>query len=310
MKRRFTGFYTRLTGLFLLFLLAALSACETMQPMVDVATAVGVASGTLTQSQADSISRSTKAVSKTFEDITPEQEYYIGRAVAATVLYQYPPYEQPELNQYVNTVGQLLAQASNRPQTFGGYHFQVVDSEEINAFAAPGGFILVTRGMLRCCRTEDALAAVLAHEIAHVQNRDGLRAIKASRLTSALTIIAAEGAKQYGGQDLAQLTQLFEGSVGDVVNTLVVSGYSRDQERQADEAAVTILRAVGYNPYALVDMLTVMKSRLKPGGPGFAKTHPDPQDRIGTVQALVGSPGRTGPPASRQARFERALGSS
>jgi beta-barrel assembly-enhancing protease len=96
--------------------------------------------------------------------------------------------------------------------------------------------------------------------------------------------------------------------VSDVVNTLVVSGYSRDQERQADEAAIVILSRVGYNPSALVEMLTVMKSQLKAGGPGFAKTHPNPQDRINAIQALVGSPGKATPPPARQARFERALG--
>jgi beta-barrel assembly-enhancing protease len=292
----------------LLSAIVVLSACQAIQPMVDVATQVGVATGKITQSQAESITRGSQAVGKTFEDINPEQEYYIGRAVAASVLYQYRPSNQVELNRYVNTVGQTLAQASNRPQTFGGYHFQVVDSMEINAFAAPGGLIVVTRGMLRCCKTEDALAAVLAHEIAHVQNQDGLRAIKTSRLTSALTIIAAEGTKQYAGRNLAQLTQAFEGSVSDVVNTLVVSGYSRDQERQADEAAIVILSRVGYNPSALVEMLTVMKSQLKAGGPGFAKTHPNPQDRINAIQALVGSQTKATPSPARQARFEHALG--
>ena len=297
------------TGL-LVCAVIALSSCETMQPMVDVATAVGVASGKITQSQADSVTRSAKAIGDATAEITPEQEYYIGRAVAASLLFQYPPYSQAELNQYVNVIGQTLAQASNRPQTFGGYHFQVIETMEINAFAAPGGLILVSRGLLHCCKTEDALAAVLAHEIAHVQNQDGLHAIKTSRLTSAFTIIAAEGAKQYGGQNLAQLTQIFQESVGDVVNTLVVSGYSRDQERQADADAITILKRVGYNPYAMVDMLTVMKSRTKPGGAGFGKTHPDSQERITAIQALVGSPGKWSPPAARQARFERALGAA
>lgn len=285
----------------------ALSACETVKPMMDVATAVGVASGKITQSQADSLTRSAGAIGESSAEITPEQEYYIGRSVAASILYQYPPYSQAELNQYVNVVGQTLAQASSRPQTFGGYHFQVIDSMEINAFAAPGGLILVTRGMLRCCKTEDALAAVLAHEIAHVQNQDGLHAIKTSRLTAAFTIIAAEGAKQYGGQNLAQLTQIFQESVGDVVNTLVVSGYSRDQERQADADAVTILRRVGYNPYALVEMLTVMSSQIKPGGSGFGKTHPDSHERINAIRTLAGGSAKVSPPAGRQARFERAL---
>lgn len=289
-------------------LMAALTACETMQPVVAVGTALGVASGTITHGQAESITRSAKAVGKSFEDITTEQEYYIGRAVAANVLYQFRPFTNPELNRYVNMIGQTLAQASNRPQTFGGYHFQVIDSPEINAFAAPGGLILVTRGMLRCCKSEDALAAVLAHEIGHVQNQDGLRAIKSSRLTSAMTIIAGEGLKQATSGRMAELTQHFEGSVGDIVNTLVTSGYSRELERQADEAAITILKRVGYNPYALVDMLTVMKTQLKPGGAGFAKTHPDPQDRISQIQALAGSPSTAPPPAPRQARFQQTLG--
>ncbi len=294
----------------LIFAAIVLSACETMQPMVDVATAVGVASGKITQSQADSLSRSAKAVGESTAEITPEQEYYLGRAVAASLLYQYPPYSRAELNQYVNAVGQTLAQASNRPQTFGGYHFQVIDSMEINAFAAPGGLILVTRGMLRCCKTEDALAAVLAHEIAHIQNQDGVHAIKTSRLTAAFTIIAAEGAKQYGGQSLNQLTEIFQESVGDVLDTLVVSGYSRDQERQADAAAITMLRQVGYNPYAMVEMLDVMKSKTKPGGAGFGKTHPDAQERIDAIRSLAGAPGKVSPPAARQARFERALGAA
>lgn len=291
-------------------LIAALSACETMKPVVDVGTALGVKSGAITHGQAESITRSAQAVGKSFEDITPEQEYYIGRAVAANVLYQFRPFTNLELNRYVNMIGQTLAQASNRPQTFGGYHFQVIDSPEINAFAAPGGLILVTRGMLRCCKTEDALAAVLAHEIGHVQNQDGLRAIKNSRLTSAMTIIAGEGLKQATSGRMSELTQHFEGSVGDIVNTLVTSGYSRELERQADEAAITILKRVGYNPYALVEMLSVMKTQLKPGGTGFAKTHPDPQDRIGQIQALAGGPSTAPPPAARQARFQQTLGAS
>ncbi len=75
-------------------------------------------------------------------------------------------------------LGQSLVIFSDRPETFGGYHFLLLDSNEINAFAAPGGLILVTRGMLQCCANEDELAAVLAHEIAHVEKKHGLTAIK------------------------------------------------------------------------------------------------------------------------------------
>jgi predicted Zn-dependent protease len=296
-----------LLALSLLCALTVLTSCESMQPMLDMGAAIGVASGTISNDQANSITRTAKAVGKTFEDITPEQEYYIGRAVAATVLNRYRPYNQEALNLYLNDVGQSLAEASDRPETFGGYHFLVVDSLEVNAFAAPGGLILVTRGMLRCCKSEDALAAVLAHEIGHVQDRDGLRAIQTGRITTAFTVLAAEGAKNLAGPQVAQLTEAFEGSVTDVATTLMNSGYSRQLERQADEVAIVILKRVGYNPSALVDMLKTMKTQLKPGGMDFAKTHPDPEDRIREIQSLASSSTKIPPPAARQARFERAM---
>jgi predicted Zn-dependent protease len=285
-------------------LAAALCSCSTI---AQVGTSIGQAAGVLTPQQAESINRSAVAVEKTFQDITPEQEYYIGRAVAATVLGAYRPYGNPEATQYLNLLGQTLAQASDAPETFGGYHFIILDTDEINAFAAPGGFILVSRGMLRCCRSEDALAAVLAHEIGHVEGKHGLRAIRKGRLTAALTTLAAEGAKSFGGQELAQLTEAFEGTIGDITSTLMNSGYARALESQADQAAVKITRRVGYDPAALVDMLGQMKRNLKPGGHDFAKTHPDPEDRIADVRGMIGAAATTASPPARQERFERAL---
>jgi predicted Zn-dependent protease len=305
MKRYLSGRHF-LTAAFLSITLLAMIGCETLQPAIDMATTVGVSTGAISQGQADSISRSSKAVGKSFEDITPEQEYYIGRAVAATVLGSYKVYNNEATNHYVNTVGQTLAQASDRPETYGGYHFLVLDSSEVNAFAAPGGLILVTRGMLKCCKSEDALAAVLAHEIAHVQAQHGLRAIKRDRLTSAFTILATEGAKNLGGAQLAELTQAFEGSVSDVASTLMNSGYSRQLEEEADRNAVTIMRRVGYDPHALVSMLNEMQKQLKPGGLDFAKTHPDPQDRLQGIEALAG-PGQSAAPPARQKRFELSV---
>ncbi len=291
-----------------LFQVSLICGCETMQPVIDMGAAVGVATGTISQQQADSLKRTTTAFGKTFQDITPEQEYYIGRAVAATVFGQYRPYANEEANRYVNLVGQTLAAASDRPETFGGYHFQILDSEEINAVAAPGGLILVTRGMLRNCKNEDALAAVLAHEIAHIQGQHGLKAIKTSRLTSALTILAAEGAKNYGAPELAQLTEAFEGSVSDVVSTIMNNGYSRELERDADEAAIDLLKRVGYDPAALPAMLSVMDKRMTPGGPGFAKTHPDPKQRIQSIESQVRTASSAPAPLARRQRFERAMG--
>jgi len=290
-----------------LILWMIVSGCKTMDAVTDIGTSVGVASGVITETQAESIAKSAKAVAKTFEDFTPEQEYYIGRTVGAVILDKYKPYANQNANTYVNLIGQSLAKASDMPETFGGYHFLIQDSDEINALAAPGGLIFVTRGILKCCRHEDAVAAVLAHEIGHIQAKHGLQAIKKSRVTSAITTLGVEGAKTFGGEELAQLTDTFENSISDITATLVNKGYSRSFEHEADKAAVTILTRMGYDPYALIDMLKVMNTQLKPGGLDFAKTHPSPESRIADIQTLCEKPAGMVKPKVRQDRFMAAL---
>ncbi len=286
--------------------LALMVGCEAV---TEIGTQIAQEAGLIDEDQGESIKRSAAALEKTQEDLTPEQEYYIGRAVAAQVFQSYPPLDQPQANAYLNLLGQSLAVFSQRPETFGGYHFLLLDSDEINAFAAPGGLILVTRGMLACCEGENELAAVLAHEIAHVEGRHGLAAIEQGRLTEAFTIIAAESAKQFGSDDLADLTRQFEGCVSDVVMTLTTSGYSREQERQADAAAVTLLQQAGYPESAMITMLNRMDERLAhAGGLGFAKTHPSANERVSALQNQ-GVGGANASHAARQARFEKAMGS-
>jgi predicted Zn-dependent protease len=185
----------------------------------------------------------------------------------------------------------------------------IQNSDEINAFAAPGGFIFLTRGMLRCCPQEDAVAAVLAHEIGHVQYKHGLRAIKQSRVTSALTSLAIKGTKKYGDEDLAKLTETFEGSISDITKTLIVNGYSRSFEHQADLAAISMLQRTGYNPNGLVMMLNQMKTQLKPGRQDFAATHPSPDSRLAEIQKYVGTYPDVKSPQARQDRFKASLGS-
>ena len=253
--------------------------------------------------------KSGEAVAKSFEDITPEQEYYVGRAVGANILSLYKPYPEPKANDYLNLLGQTLAFASDRPETFGGYHFQILDSDEIDAFAAPGGLIFVSRGLLRCADSEDAAAAILAHEIGHVARQHGLQAIKNSRFKDAGLAIGKAAVEEYGSADLARVTSAFSSSIDDITATLVNSGYSRKAEAEADLAAVEILRRTGYDPNALVRMLETMKGRLPAGGPGFAKTHPDPADRIASIRDAVTAAGSPGPaPKSRQSRYQAALG--
>jgi predicted Zn-dependent protease len=291
-----------------MLVLFTVTACATIETATTLATAVGEHAGVISHSQAESVRKSTVAVSRSLEDFTPEQEYYIGRAVGAVVLSKYPAYANTQVNQYINTLGQTLAAASNKPEIFGGYHFVVLDSDDINAFATPSGLIFVTRGLIRCCPTEDALAAILVHEIGHVQLRHGMQSIEKARVTEALTVLAQEGAKTLGSREVAQLAETFSGAISDIANSMINNGYSRTFEYQADQASVVLVQRVGYNPEGLVDMLTVMETKLKPGGLDFAKTHPAPRDRITEIQSHNQTFTPVATPNIRQERFLKAIG--
>lgn len=283
------------------------SGCKTLGVVSEVGTTVGVASGTISESQAGAIKRSTAALVKSFEDITPEQEYYIGRSVGAVILSSYAVWHDEQATAYVNLLGQTLARYATHPESFRGYAFLLLDSDEINAFAAPSGFIFITRGMLTLCSNETELAAVLAHEIAHVSEKHGLKAIKKSRLTSALTTIAVEGAGAFAGGHLADLTKAFGGSIADISGTLMNNGYSRAFEREADAEAVTILQSCGYDPAGLVNMLAAMDKTLKPGAPDFASTHPAPRSRIDELIQMDVKEWKLPEHPVRQARFLTAM---
>ena len=282
-----------------------LAGCETLD---SVAKVVGNSDLIpVSTSQLNSLFKAGKAVAKSFESFTPEQEYYIGRTISTMVLEKYPAFENVPANYYLNVVGQTLAAASDRPATFGGYRFQIQNSKEINAFAAPGGFIFVTRGLLHCCRDEDALAGVLAHEIGHVQENHGLKAIRQSRITDALTIIGTEGANQFGSRELKTMTGIFSDTITDITRTLIVNGYSRSQERDADFAAVKILQRIGYSPQGLMQMLDQMKGRIKSGTPDFAKTHPAPKERIAYLEPSLGAYLPYNSPKQRKKRFNKFI---
>jgi len=292
-----------------LFLLSSSTyGCKIMEAITNFGTSIGVSTGAINESQANSIKKSSKAVARSFQDFTPEQEYYIGRSLGAIIVSKYKPYTNKKANMYINLLGQTLARASDRPEIFGGYHFLILESDEINAFATPGGFIFVTKGMLRCCKNEDAVAATLAHEIAHVQFKHGLQAIKKSRITAALMALVLEGGKLYGSEALSKLTQNFGDSISDITKTMINNGYSRSFERQADMASIGILKRLGYNPNSLVDMLNVMQKRLKPGGLDFANTHPSPSNRIADIQSSIGKYTVDKTSGARKARFVKALG--
>lgn len=284
-----------------------LCGCQGMGDLAALGSNIAAGAGIISQNQADSITRSARAVERSAEDITPEQEYYIGRTIGAMILETYRPYDNRRVNAYLNLMGQTLARMSDRPEIYNGYHFLALDSDDINALSAPGGFVFVTRGLLRCCRSEDAAAAVLAHEIGHVQMKHGLKAIQTSRITEAVAIIGVESAKSFSGADLASLTSVFEGAITDITKTLVNTGYGRGLEYEADAAAVTILKRVGYDPQGLADMLTVMRDRLVPGRADFASTHPSPDDRLAKITDGIGSYREPSETAERRRRFTNVL---
>jgi len=291
-----------------LFSLLIFCGCAAVETATTVATDIAVQRGTITKEQAASIRTGTTAVARSLEEFTPEQEYYIGRSVGAVVMTKYKALNDSKVNSYVNLLGQTLALASDTPELFAGYHFLVLDSDDINAFATPGGHIFITRGLIRCCRTEDELAAVLAHEIGHIQMRHGMKAIQKARMAEALTVLAREGVKTYGDEELIKLSNSFGDLISDITTTMINNGYSRSYEYEADTAAITILRRAGYQPGALVNMLQVMSKQLKPGGIDFARTHPSPQLRIMELQNNAGVSAAATAPDVRTKRFNTAVG--
>jgi beta-barrel assembly-enhancing protease len=295
-------------------MILALAGCSSLLSSFSASSLMDTAIGAAMGNQSDlekvgQLQKAGEAVSSAAQEITPEQEYYIGRAVAATVLSTYKPYANQKANDYLNTLGSGLALASVLPETFSGYHFLVLDTDDINAFGAPSGFILVSRGLLRCATTEDEVAAILAHEIGHVSLKHGLGAISTARWTEAGTQLLKFAAQNSDSQILRDLTASFGGVIGDIVKTMVTSGYSQDLEKQADLEAVRILHDVGYDPRALVRVLQTMETRLKPGAKDFAKTHPDPEVRVAYVGTAIAAQTAAATPsaAQRSARAARLL---
>lgn len=249
-----------------------------------------------------------KSATEAKQGFTYAQEYYLGRAIAANILSTYTLYEDPAATRYVTLVGQTVAAHSDMPQTYGGYCFFILDSDEVNAFAAPGGLIFITRGMLSACENEDQLAAVLAHEVAHVQARHGVELIKDSRWKKFGTEAVFLAASGYGGGDVAAAVGVFGDMVKDLSKEIMARGYGKKLEKEADTDALTILLRIGYEAHECVGLMENMESQFVRGGKDFAKTHPKPKDRIKTItKALKGEPGAVAVPPVRVSRFDAAL---
>ena len=218
------------------------------------------------------------------DEVLPEDAYFLGRAVAANIISRYQPWTQkPETTRYLNEVCAAVTVNSPIPEIYSGYHVMLLDAPELNAFATTGGHIFITRGLLEKLATEDALAAVLAHEIAHIQLQHSVDLIKYMRITRDLSNTADRAASVAArAASLSERQTLFDNAVRDVVTALVVNGYSQEQEFQADIYAVKLLAAAGYSPSSLIDVLTLLQNTA--GSGGFNSTHPSPARRIANVR--------------------------
>jgi len=282
-----------------------LSSCASFGTVAQIGAAVGQATGVINARTADAITKSGAAIGKAFEQITPEQEYYIGRAVAANVLTNYKiETDRPAMVIYLNQICNALIINSPRPEIFNGYHVNMLDTDEINAFSTPGGHILITRGLIDCTNSEDTLAAVLAHEISHIQLQHGLKAIKNSRITQALVVTGTSAASAAAGNyNLGEITSAFSDSINEIITTMVVNGYSQTQEFEADTNAMVLLSLAGYEPSSLIDMLKVLEKNQSSHPGGFNKTHPTPTQRIANAQKTVDSFNVADTSSYREARY-------
>ena len=250
----------------------------------------------------ETVKETSEALSKANEDIPPEEAYYLGRAVAGKVFGSYKRYKNTALDTYLNEICTALVINSKDPVLYNGYHVAVLDSNELNAFSTPGGHILITKGLVKCSNSEDSLAAVLAHEIAHIQLKPPLSAIKTSRNLEVLANAANTAMK--GKESEAAFAKCV-----DSITDNFSSGYSQQNEFNADTTALRLLNDTGYDPKAMLDMLKLLDANTNENSTGFGKTHPSPKLRIANVQtglqaytSLVDSSS-----AARQKRYDAVM---
>jgi len=245
-----------------------------------------------------------ESLSESSRPVSAEEEHLLGRVVAARILGRFPPRYSRPLDLYVNRVGLVLAAQSPRPETFGGYRFLVLDTSDPISFAAPGGYIFVSRGALQALPSEDALAAILAHEVAHVALRHGLDALSHDSVMKSLMKAGREVCISECGGVVSQLASQLGQQADAVFATVVEKGYGRSQEYEADAMAVEILRRSGYNPKALVDALSALEKTAALEHSGIFTSHPGPERRRERVaRSLNGSAGAVKGESVRASRY-------
>ena len=218
-----------------------------------------------------------------FALVSESDEIRQGREFHQQIIAQYGVYDDPEMQAYVDRIGQQLAAQSHRAHL--EYSFTVLDSPDINAFALPGGYIYVTRGIMAYLDSEAELAGVLGHEIGHVTARHSVRQQSGQMATGILGILIATVT---GESSLGNLSQ--------TIGTGLVRGYGREHELEADRLGARYLHNVGYDPDTMLEVIGVLKDQevyekalaQKEGRQpntyhGVFSTHPRNDERLKTV---------------------------
>lgn len=227
--------------------------------------------------------------------ISTAQEIEIGRGIAATIAGHYGVVEDSTLDAYVRLVGTTVAAVDPRPDV--RYRFAVLDTDEVNAFAAPGGYVFVTRGALAVMEDEAMLAGVLAHEVGHVNHRDVVEEIQ-SRARTELGITEAAERVDVTGEEYLQK------AVESGASALFM-GLSREDELAADAFGVRTAGAAGYDPSGLRRFVEAISKTPSEKRSLLTKTHPDAADRIQEMdREIEGIPAADRGTVTAAARFQ------
>lgn len=227
-------------------------------------------------------------------DYTPQDKYEIGTEVAANILGTYKLYYNENLYTYLNSICSALAIHADNVNPYKGYSIGVLDTKVINAFATPGGHILISRGMLQSANSEEELAAIIAHEISHIQLEHSIKAIKKNTRTQTLGTIATTAfviiSNRKGEKTDEEINNIIQSGafLTNFSTELVNSGYSKSSEFDADEMAIFLMNKTGYNPKGMIGSLETLKNnKSKNYLLGFGKTHPTPKKRLQKANKIV-----------------------
>jgi predicted Zn-dependent protease len=215
--------------------------------------------------------------------LTWEQEIELGRQAAPEFEKEFGGrYRDLAVQAYVRSVGERISRSTTHPDL--PYQFAVLNSQIVNAFALPGGPVYVTRGLLEKLTTEGELAAVLSHEMAHVNARHAAQEMtRRMGVQILLDVIGAAAGRGGTGAGGAQYLR----NLGKVVGTLVDLKYSRDQESEADRLGLDYMAAAGYDPEQRVRLFRMFETLERSKNIEWLSTHPNPEHRIETVQKII-----------------------